>query len=115
MSVKITILDNGKSYEYGLSCPTHILGRQYDNNSETIVVNKPSKEADNTCTMIVSTTNGQVIKSEEVTSSPVNIDDTMSKYLHILIGFSFSNETGYVKNTGFLQFNFLPAQAPITS
>lgn len=114
--ITITLVDNGTK-RYAMVTSGTILGRMYDNNSETITVIKPASEVDRVCTMIVTATSSgcfaaKTIDEIEVGNSPVNISNSLSQYSEVKIGFSFSDDTGYVKNSEVQTFKFLEAQKP---
>lgn len=106
----IKIIDNNAE-RYTIKASTNILGRRYDNIAETLKVEIPQKEIGRVCTMIV-TANGNVIDHINVTEEPIPITSNLSQYKHIQIGFSFSDATGYIKNSKIEMFSFLDAQKP---
>ena len=105
MNRKITIVDNGQD-RYTITSDYRFLGRQYDNKSENIVIEKPAIEADNTCIMIVKA-KGQIIAEIIVEDDPIPITNSISQYKMVTISFAFINEeTHYVKNSQYKVFYF---------
>ena len=114
--ITITLVDNGTK-RYAMVTTGTILGRMYDNNAETITVVKPASEVGRTCTMIVTAASSgcfaaKTIDEIEVGNDPVSISNALSQYSEVKIGFSFSDDTGYVKNSEVQTFKFLEAQKP---
>lgn len=108
--VTIKIIDNGQD-RYTLELSTRILGRQYENNAEQIVIEKPSTENESICTMII--TYGDVVVDHIIIDSEYTfITSNVSQYPFVNIGFSFAKINGYVKNSEIKRFEFLPAQKP---
>lgn len=108
--VTIEILD-GDFDKYSFTRSNTILGRMYDNESEYIKVIKPESEASSVCTMII--TNGDtVVDHLLINEEPIAIRNNISQYESVAIGFSFSREDGYVKNSEIKLFSFLRAQKP---
>lgn len=109
--VEINIKDNG-SDRYTYESSTDVLGRMYDNNAESIVVNFPESEIGHTCTMIV-VKGIEVIDHIDVEDGePVSVTDTLSQFKSLNIGFSFSGTNGYIKNSESKKFKFLDAECP---
>lgn len=108
--VTIEILD-GDFDRYSFTRSNTILGRMYDNESEYVKVIKPESEQSSVCTMII--TNGDtVVDHLLVNEEPIPIRNNISQYESVAIGFSFSREDGYVKNSEIKLFSFLRAQKP---
>ena len=111
-NVVITISGNDTD-RYKLLTTTKILGRQYDNAAENIVIVRPSAETDSVCVMVVKDKFGNLIDR-------VIFDDTntyavlsnVSQYSKVLIGFSFTRNDGYIKNSEVMEFKFEPANKP---
>lgn len=106
----IKIIDNGQD-RYTIQADSYILGRRYDNNAEQIKIIKPEIEQDSICVMIV-TRNNQVIDHIIIENEYININNNLTQYESVNIGFSFSKDNGYVKNSEVRMFNTLPAQKP---
>lgn len=111
MQNTINIVDSGND-KYLLQPDSDILGRMYDNESDTIFVNIPDAEFKRSCLMIVSA-NGKIIDTIPVdTDGTIIIKDNISMYPNVNIGFSFQDINGYVKGSEIKQFRFLPAPKP---
>lgn len=108
--VTITLVDNGAD-RYTLEASDFCLGRRYDNNAEKIFVVKPSAEVGHACTMIV-THNGQGVDRISVGEIPVDIENILSQYESVEIGFCFTGENDYLKNSEIKTFYFGDAQSP---
>lgn len=106
----IKIIDDGHD-RYSLSIPDNCLGRMYDNNAESIVVEKPASEANSVCTMIV-TYMDTVVDHINVGNEPIPIRSNISQYESIRIGFAFTRADGYTKNTDIKKCKFEEAQKP---
>ena len=112
MNRVIKLIDNQcDRYSIDVDCQT--LGRQWDNEAEFIVVEKPAFEiqTSSTCEMFVKA-NGQLIDAIQVYDKPIPIRSLLSQYRKITIGFSFYNTDGYVKNSEPKDFYFLEAIKP---
>ena len=106
----INIIDKGCE-RYSLDTECLCLGRRWDNISEQIKVVKPVGEENNVCAMIV-LYDGEVIDHIIVGDEPIDITSHHSQYPNIEIGFSFSNETGYIKNSESRNFYFADSIKP---
>lgn len=106
----IKIIDDGHD-RYSLLIPDNCLGRMYDNNAESIVVEKPASEANSVCTMIV-TYMDTVVDHINVGNEPIPIRSNISQYESIRIGFAFTRADGYTKNTDVKKCKFEEAQKP---
>lgn len=106
----INIVDNGCD-RYTIKSDCYCLGRQWDNEAEEIQVIIPEREKDNTCTMIVSTS-GVVIDHLDIKSETKKITNVLSRNEAIEISFTFSNESGYIKNSEIKNFYFAEARKP---
>lgn len=109
--VEINIEDNG-SDRYTYEASTDVLGRMYDNNAESIVVNFPDAELGHGCTMIVVKGVDVIDHIDVEDGEPVLVTDTLSQFKSISIGFSFTGLDGYVKNSESKKFKFLDAECP---
>ena len=108
--VTIKILDTGAD-RYHLEAPKPlILGRKYDHLAEQIEVIIPECEVNSKCTMIVARPY-KVVDHIEV-NGLVDIDENMSQYDSVSIGFSFSRKDGYTKNSEIITGRFSPALDP---
>ena len=108
--ITIRLIDNGcERYQQKSDCTC--LGKRWDNISEKILVIKPDCEQYNVCAMIV-THNGEVIDHIIVGNEPIDITTNLSQYSNVDIGFSFSNATGYVKNSSKANYYFGDSQKP---
>ena len=108
--IVVNFIDNG-SDRYLISTTSKCLGRKWDNNAESIKVNIPEKEKNNTCTMIV-TRQGKIIDYINVGEDAFLITSNLSQYDSVEIGFSFSGQNNYVKNSEIQKFYFKEAQKP---
>lgn len=106
----IHIIDNGCE-RYTIKAECTCLGRQWDNEAEEIQVVIPEREISNTCTMIVSAS-GEVIDHIDIKGEPKKITNVLSRHNGVEISFSFTNETGYVKNSEIKNFYFAEARKP---
>lgn len=106
----IKIVDNGCK-RYGIQSDCYYLGRMWDNLAEHIEVIKPSCEANNVCTMIVSA-NGVVIDHIDVRDEPIAITNVLSRHDSIEISFTFANASGYMKNSEIRPYSFAEARKP---
>ena len=106
----INIIDNGCE-RYTIKSDCDCLGRQWDNEAEEIQVVIPEREMDNTCTMIVST-GGVVIDHLDIKDNPKKITNVLSRNEVVEISFTFTNETGYLKNSEIKNFYFAEARKP---
>ena len=108
--VTIKLLDNGcDRYLFGDGC--RVLGRRWDNASEYIVVEKPSAEKDSTCEMFVKA-EGKLVEVIQVNDEPIPVRSILSQYERVTIGFSFSKDDGYIKNSEAVDYYFLDAIKP---
>lgn len=107
----IKIVDSGMP-RYTLEPKHIILGRMYDNEAETIVVEVPECENDSLCTMIITTTSGRIIDHINLVNKRYDITSNISQYSRVLIGFSFSKPNGYIKNSEICAGDFGEAQKP---
>lgn len=106
----IKIVDNGCK-RYSIQSDCYYLGRMWDNLAEHIEVIKPSCEANNVCTMIVSA-NGVVIDHIDVRDEPIAITNVLSRHDSIEISFTFANASGYMKNSEIRPYSFAEARKP---
>lgn len=106
----INIVDSGCD-RYTIKSDCDCLGRQWDNLAEQIQVVKPSSEAGNVCTMIVST-GGVVIDHMDIKDEPKDITNVLSRNEIVEVSFTFTNEGGYVKNSEIKTFYFAEARKP---
>jgi hypothetical protein len=106
----IHIIDNGCE-RYTIKADCTCLGRQWDNIAEQVVVVKPEAEKNNVCAMIVKH-NDEVVDHIIVGDEPIDITSNLSQYASVDIGFSFSNVTGYIKNSEVRSFYFAEAIKP---
>lgn len=111
MEHKIEILDNGEN-RYLLKPNELVLGRQYDNLSDKIVIQKPISEQDSACVMIVTDINGKFIDSIIFSNNEYIIRNNISKYRNVKIGFRFMRQDGYSKGSEIAKCSFLPSQNP---
>ena len=111
----IKLIDN-QCDRYLIDADCQTLGRQWDNEAEFIVVEKPAVEIEksSTCEMFVKA-NGQLVDVIQVYDyKPIPITSLLTQYRKITIGFSFYNTDGYVKNSEPKDFYFLEAIKPET-
>lgn len=115
--ITINLVDNG-TQSYAQIPTDTILGHQYDNNAQQITVVKPTFETEqnNTCIMIVSTVSGcynsSIVDQIVVGNDPIDITDAISQYTQVSISFSFSNASGYIKNSDTETYTFIPTLQP---
>lgn len=109
----IQIVDNG-SERYSLKTEFDNLGRQYDNNAESIVVEFPQFEIDkgSTCTMAVFVGRKAIDYISIRNNEPKLITNVLSRHERISVSFFFQGENGYLKNSEKKMFSFLQAQKP---
>lgn len=112
MNRVIRLIDN-QCDRYLIDADHYVLGRQWENGAEHIVVEKPTVEVEksSTCEMFVKA-NGQFVDVIQVYDEPIPITDVLTQYRKITIGFSFYNTDGYVKNSEPKDFYFLEAIKP---
>lgn len=112
MNRVIKLIDN-QCDRYLIDAECQTLGRQWDNEAEFIVVEKPAVEVEksSTCEMFVKA-NGQLVDVIQVYDKPIPITSLLTQYRKITIGFSFYNTDGYVKNSEPKDFYFLEAIKP---
>lgn len=112
MNRVIKLIDN-QCDRYLIDADCYTLGRQWDNEAEFIVVEKPAVEVEksSTCEMFVKA-NGQLVDVIQVYDKPIPITSLLTQYRKITIGFSFYNSDGYVKNSEPKDFYFLEAIKP---
>lgn len=106
----IEIIDEGKE-RYIIKSDCDCLGRRYDNNAEKVKIIKPGNEINNNCTMVVSYAD-RIIDHIIVGDEPVYITSNLSQYCDVDISFSFSNDTGYIKNSEIKNFYFAKSLKP---
>ena len=108
----IKIIDTGNDY-YGVEPCKVVLGRQYDNEADSIIIEIPKQEQESLCTMIITNQLGVVIDHIVFeNNNEYKITSTISQNRIIKIGFSFSRKDGYVKNSAIIIGQFLEAQRP---
>lgn len=108
----IEIIDKGKE-RYEIQAEHNILGRQYDNVAESMTVQFPQYEINkgSKC-FLIATNSGDVVDFFEIqNNTPILIQNTLTKYSCVNIGFSFQLDD-YTKNSEIQQFKNLPAQKP---
>ena len=111
----IQIVDNGANCKYKLSPSTNMLGRRYDNNADFIQVQFPEIEIQSgtTCTMMVEDLQGNVLDHIEVKNNELTpIYNNISQNISINIGFYFSGDNNYIKNSEYQLFRFCDALKP---
>ena len=108
---KIKIIDSALDY-YPLEPKELILGRQYDNESDIIEIERPKEEKDSICTMIITDQNGTLIDHIIIENNTYRIKNNVSENKIVKVGFSFARQDGYVKNSAILIGRFLEAQKP---
>lgn len=111
METILKILDTGLDY-YSIEPTKVILGRQYDNDADSIKIEIPEQEKSSLCTMIITNQLGQVIDHISMENGEYLITSAISQNKIIKIGFSFSRKDGYVKNSAIIVGQFLEAQKP---
>lgn len=108
--IKIKLVDKGFD-RYTQERNTYILGRHYDHEAEEIEITKPEVEIGRICTMYVKA-DGIIIDAINIGENPVKISNVLSRHDTVQIGFSFTDETGYMKNSEYLDYAFSPAIEP---
>lgn len=106
----IHILDTGCE-RYTIKSDCSCLGRQWDNIAEELQIVIPEREKGNVCTMIVSA-DGVVIDHLDIKDEPKEITNALSRFSTVEISFTFTNESGYVKNSEIRTFYFDEARMP---
>ena len=106
----IHILDTGCE-RYTIKSDCSCLGRQWDNIAEELQIVIPEREKENVCTMIVSA-DGVVVDHLDIKDEPKEITNALSRFSTIEISFTFTNESGYVKNSEIRTFYFAEARKP---
>lgn len=112
MDRNIKIVDSGLEYYTLEPCDSIILGRMYDNDADTIVIERPEAEKNSVCTMIITNPMGSVVDHIIMENNKYNIKNIVSQNSYVKIGFSFSRQDGYIKNTAIIVGSFLSAQKP---
>lgn len=107
----IKITDSGIDY-YTIEPKKVILGRMYDNDADTIKIERPINELNSVCTMIITKPDGKVVDHIIMENDTYNIENVVSQHRLVKIGFSFSRQDGYVKNSEIILGEFLLAQKP---
>lgn len=108
---EIKIIDSGKE-RYSIEPKKFILGRMYDNDADTIKIERPIDEIDSICTMIITDQVGKVIDHVIMENDEYLIKSAITQNRLIQIGFSFSRRDGYIKNSEIILGEFLTAQKP---
>lgn len=108
--VTIQILSDGYD-RYTLKADSDCLGRRYDNISEAIRVIKPEVENGRKCEIIVKS-GDEIIEYQEVKEETVDITTNISQHNIVSIGFTFSDDSGYIKNSESKDFYFASAIKP---
>lgn len=108
---EIKIIDSGKE-RYSIEPKKLILGRMYDNDADTIKIERPIDEIDSICTMIITDQVGKVIDHVIMENDEYLIKSAITQNRLIQIGFSFSRRDGYIKNSEIILGEFLTAQKP---
>lgn len=111
MEHKIKIIDSGYD-RYTIEPSEIVLGRQYDDKADTIVVEVPESERENLCVMVITNINGTPIDNIVLKNWEYSIRNNVSQYKYVKIGFRFINQDGYNKGSEILVGQFLPAQSP---
>ena len=108
--VIIKLIDNGTS-RYEISTSSKVLGRRWDNNAESFVVERPQSEFGHSCTMVI-THDDVVVDHINVGEEPILITSNLSQYNKVKVSFSFFGNDGYLKNSNIETFYFLEARKP---
>lgn len=107
----IKIIDSG-SDRYAVVPSQIVLGRQYDDQADTIVVEVPEIEKGNMCVMYITDTNGTPIDNIVLNDWRYTIRNNVSQNKFVKIGFRFINQSGYNKGSEMIVGQFLPAPKP---
>lgn len=110
-TINVKIIDTGID-KYRIEANTDILGRRYDNNAVQIIIERPELEYNNILIAHITNNNGQAIDNPVIIDNKLIITNVLSQNPSVNIGFSFSNDTGYLKNSEIKRFIFLPANKP---
>ena len=108
--ITIRLIDNGCE-RYIIESECYCLGRMWEHLAEKIQIVKPKSEENNVCTMIVSA-NGVVIDHLDIKDEPKDITNVFTRNEIVEISFTFTNETGYVKNSEIKEFYFAEGRKP---
>lgn len=108
--ITIRLIDDSPE-RYTQRADTYCLGRMYDHIAEEVQVIKPKGEENNVCAMIVKA-NGEVVDHIIIGNEPIKVTSNLSQYESVTIAFSFSNQTGYIKNAEPKSYYFAYAEKP---
>ena len=111
MDKEIRIIDSDCN-RYSVEPKQIILGRTFDNESETISIIRPDTEKNSICTMIITDINGKVIDHIIMQDNTYKITNAISFNSLVKIGFSFSRADGYIKGSEIILGKFLKAPKP---
>lgn len=111
MTHTIKILDTGLD-RYQLEPQEITLGRQYDNEADEIIIERPEAERDSLCIMIVTDVNGGYVDHIPMNTDSYKIKSNVSMHRFVKIGFRFARQDGYTKNSEIAVGQFLTAQRP---
>lgn len=108
--ILIKILDS-KCDRYTIGPGCRCLGRMWDNDAEEILVEKPIRELNHACTMIVMH-EGETIDHILVGNEPIPVKNTLSQFDNVDISFWFSDINGYSKSSEQVNYTFGYAPKP---
>lgn len=111
MTHTIKILDTGLD-RYTIDPAQIVLGRQYDDKADTIIVEVPESEKDNMCIMYVIDINGTPVDNIILNDLQYTIRNNVSQNRYVKIGFRFINRDGYNKGSEMIVGQFLPSPMP---
>lgn len=111
MTHDIKIIDSGTD-RYLIEPKEITLGRQWDDNADEIIIERPEIEQNNDCVMIITDINGVYIDHIPMITDSYVIKSNVSMNKYVKIGFRFFNRDGYSKSSEIIIGKFLSAQKP---
>ena len=111
MTHDIKIIDSGTD-RYLIEPKEITLGRQWDDNADEIIIERPEIEQNNDCVMIITDINGVYIDHIPMITNSYVIKSNVSMNKYVKIGFRFFNRDGYSKSSEIIIGKFLSAQKP---
>lgn len=111
MEHKIKLIDSGAD-RYLVEPKELMLGRQYDNEADKIIIERPVSEAGSVCVMLVTDINGNYIDHITISNDEYLIQSHISMNKYVKIGFRFFRKDGYSKGSEILVGRFKTAQKP---
>lgn len=109
--VTIELVDGGAT-RYEQKSSGKFLGRMYDDRAESVVVVRPEREAGRTCTMWVKA-KGELVDAINVgENGVVEVRNNISQFDKVCVGFTFTDESGYLKNSEPVEYYFAEGIKP---